>query len=430
MINSNEIIKQLPEMLSWQELTSKMNMLPEYDKNIQEHGSIAERLIKLSDLYNIYIPSQMSIEIYNKLYLGILRSLQKKGEKLTVRQYNSTYKTIQNIRNKIENQSYNGIMGGTDSFTIIGTSGIGKSSTISRALNLIGANHVIEINDPYTKILPCLTVQCPFDSSVKGMLIEILRKVDEQLGTTYFKCVATGNRTTTDMLIGSVSQICLNHIGLLVVDEIQNVVNSKNGKSLVGSLTQIINNSGISICMVGTPESERFFEQAMQLARRSVGLKYEELVYDNDFKNICNILFSYQYTKKYTKISDQIIELLYQYSSGNISVIISLIHDAQEISLINGREILDMMSLEEAYKKRLSMEKIDNNIQLAFLGGMKAGLEALIHGLEVVAENNNGQVSFEFVKMVSASTIADVELKLFSMENGKGLIDALNNKSK
>lgn len=30
--------------------------------------------------------------------------------------------------------------------------------------------------------------------------------------------------------------------------------------------------------------------------------------------------------------------------------------------------------------------KIDNNIQLAFLGGMKVGLEALIHGLEVVAE--------------------------------------------
>ncbi|MFR3809009.1 MAG: hypothetical protein ACLTX3_08670 [Lachnospiraceae bacterium] len=51
-------------------------------------------------------------------------------------------------------------------------------------------------------------------------------------------------------------------------------------------------------------------------------------------------------------------------------------------------------------------------------------------GLEVVAENNNGQVSFEFVKMVSASTIADVELKLSSIENGKGLIDVLNNKSK
>ena len=30
------------------------------------------------------------------------------------------------------------------------------------------------------------------------------------------------------------------------------------------------------------------------------------------------------------------------------------------------------------------MEKNDNNIQLAFLGGMKAGLEALIHGLEAL----------------------------------------------
>lgn len=355
MINSNEIIKQLPEMLSGQELTNKMNMLPEYDKNIQEHGSITERLIKLSDLYNIYIPSQMSVEIYNKLYLGIIRSLQKKNEKLTVKQYNATYKTIQNIKNKTGNQNYNGIMGGADSFTIIGASGIGKSSTISRALNLIGANYIIEIEKPYTKILPCLTVQCPFDSSVKGLLIEILRKVDEQLGSTYFKSATIGNRTTTDMLIGSVSQICLNHIGMLVVDEIQNVVNSKNGKNLVGSLTQIINNSGISICMVGTPESERFFEQAMQLARRSIGLKYKELDYNSQFKNICSILFSYQYTKKYSEISDQIIELLYQYSGGNISIIISLIHDAQEISLTNGREILDLRSLEEAYKKRLSM---------------------------------------------------------------------------
>ena len=77
----------------------------------------------------------------------------------------------------------------------------------------------------------------------------------------------------------------------------------------------------------------------------------------------------------------------------------------------------------------LTFSSFSFNIQLAFLGGMKVGLEALIHGLEVVAENNNGQVSFEFVKMVSASTIADVELKLSSIENGKGLIDALNNKS-
>ena len=61
---------------------------------------------------------------------------------------------------------------------------------------------------------------------------------------------------------------------------------------------------------------------------------------------------------------------------------------------------------------------------------MKFRLEAWIHAFEVIAENNNGQVSFEFVKMISASTIADVESKLFSIEGGKNLIDALNNEGK
>ena len=89
------------------------------------------------------------------------------------------------------------------------------------------------------------------------------------------------------MLIGSVSQVAINHIGMLVVDEIQNVANSKNGKSLIGALTQLINNSGISICMVGTPESSRFFESAIQLARRSVGLQYTTMSYDQYFQEFC-----------------------------------------------------------------------------------------------------------------------------------------------
>ena len=147
----------------------------------------------------------------------------------------------------------------------------------------------------------------------------------------------------------------LDHIGLLMVDEIQNVCNSKNGKSLVGMLTQIINNSGISMCMVGTPESAVFFEQAMQLARRSLGLKYDVMGYGDTFKRFCEVLYSYQYVKRGTEITDAITEWLYEHSSGNISVVVSLIHDAQEIAILNGREILDLESLNEAYQQRLSL---------------------------------------------------------------------------
>lgn len=338
---------KLPEMKSGNELISALSIIPEYDETICQQNQ-AVRLMALSDLYQIYIPSQMSLEIYSKLYLALLRSMQKKGTQMAIKQRYENYKAIQQ-------QSYSGILGGSDSFTIIGTSGIGKSSAISRAISLITENRIIETDKPYTKIIPCLLVQCPFDSSVKGLLLEILRKVDEELGTDHYIHAIKSRASTTDMLIGAVSSIALNNIGMLVVDEIQNVANSKNGKSLIGALTQLINNSGISICMVGTPESTVFFEQAMQLARRSVGLQYTTMKYDDYFQSFCKIIFKYQFLKNRTDITAAITEWLYEHSAGIISVVVSLIHDAQEIAILTGKEVLNLDTLNEAYQQRLSL---------------------------------------------------------------------------
>lgn len=338
---------KLPEMKSGNELISALSIIPEYDETICQQNQ-AVRLMALSDLYQIYIPSQMSLEIYSKLYLALLRSMQKKGTQMAIKQRYENYRAIQQ-------QSYSGILGGSDSFTIIGTSGIGKSSAISRAISLITENRIIETDKPYTKIIPCLIVQCPFDSSVKGLLLEILRKVDEELGTDHYIHAVKSRASTTDMLIGAVSSIALNNIGMLVVDEIQNVVNSKNGKSLIGALTQLINNSGISICMVGTPESTVFFEQAMQLARRSVGLQYTTMKYDEYFQSFCKIIFKYQFLKNRTEITVAITEWLYEHSAGVVSVVVSLIHDAQEIAILTGKEVLNLDTLNEAYQQRLSL---------------------------------------------------------------------------
>ena len=346
MTNLSDIINVLPRMKSGNALITALQILPEYNLELCS-ADASVRLMALSDLYRVYIPSQMSLEIYSKLHLALLRSMQKKGTKLAVQQQNQNYRAMMQ-------QEYSGIMGGSDSFTIIGTSGIGKSSAISRAINLVTENRVIEADNPYTHVVPCVIVQCPFDSSVKGLLLEVLRKVDEVLDSKYYQN-ALRARATTDMLIGSVSQVALNHIGMLVVDEIQNVANSKNGKSLIGSLTQLINNSGISICMVGTPESTRFFESAMQLARRSVELQYTSMSYDKYFQEFCKVMFQYQYVQKRTEITDGIIAWLYEHSAGITSVVVALIHDAQEIAILNGKEVLNLESLNEAYQQRLSL---------------------------------------------------------------------------
>ena len=340
------LIKMLPQMLSGSELEDAMAIMPKYDPEIINQDA-ATRLIALSDLYKVFVPNQMSREIYSKLYLALLRSLQKKDGILRVKQ------SLENHKATLQ-QEYSGILGGSDSFTILGVSGIGKSSSISRAVQLLTHDRIIETAQPFRKILPCVVVQCPFDSSVKGLLLEIIRVVDEQLGSSYYP-KTTSVRATTDMLIGTVSQICLNHIGILIVDEIQNVAISKNGRNLLGVLLQLINCSGVSICMVGTPECQDFFTQAMQLARRSLGLQYESLEFGTEFVDLCETLHQYQYVRNRTKQDDATIRWLYEHSNGNVSSVVTLLHDAQEIGILEGSEVLNLETLNAAYRSRMKM---------------------------------------------------------------------------
>ena len=340
-----DVCNCLPPMLSGEELRAAMAILPDYNEAIRG-ASVTDRLIALSELYRVYIPSQMSVEIYSKIYLALLRSLQKKETKIAVRQRN------QNARG-CHGGMYEGIIGGADSFTIISPSGAGKSSAVSRSVQLIGADQVIN-SGLNNKVVPCIVVQCPFDSSVKGLLLEILRVVDERLGSSYCQ-KAIRAKATTDMLIGSVSQVALNHIGLLIVDEIQNVVANKQGKNLLASLIQLINNSGISVCMVGTPECLPFFQSAPQLARRSLGLQYTEFPCNQEFAQLCQVLFRYAYVQDVMECSSAVVQWLYEHSGGIAANVVSLVHDALELAILNGTERLDFEVLNMAYKQRMSM---------------------------------------------------------------------------
>lgn len=361
MSDSLNVFTDMPSMLSGQDLISALSVLPEYKDSIRNENQ-AVRLMALSDLYRLYIPSQMSIEIYSSMYLALLRSIQKKVTKTAIKQQYQNHRAVQN-------QAYRGIMGGADSFTIIGDSGIGKTSAICRAIDLITENRVIEMDNPCTKIIPVLNVQCPWDSSVKGLLLEILRTVDETIESSYYQ-YAIKSRATTDNLIGSVSQVALNHVGILAIDEIQNIVNSKNGKRFIAMLLQLINNSGVSLCLIGVPDCIPFFEQTFQLSRRLVGLRYSTMPFDAYFESFCKVIFSYQYVQQKSEITPAITEFLYEHSAGVVSVVVSLIHDAQEIGILSSKEVLNLDTLNQAYKRRLSL--LHGYIQPTALYGGKA----------------------------------------------------------
>lgn len=299
----------------------------------------------LNDIAEIYIPSQMSYEIYSKIYLAMLHSLKKKQTIEAVRQGNQNHRRIQGL-------NYNSVLGGADSFSIIGPSGIGKSTALAKSIALSGGERIITTNSPYAQIIPCINVQCPHDCSVKGLLLEILSQVDMAIGTNYEQ-LAVKNRASIDNLIGTVSQVALNNILLIVIDECQNICRNRNGVNLIASMTQLINSSGVAICMVGLPETEYFFSQEMQLARRSVGLSYSALPCNDYFIRFCETLFSYRYVAHPNKLTPEMTELLYECTGGIIAVLVSVIMEAQQIAILTGKEELSKETILMAYKGRL-----------------------------------------------------------------------------
>lgn len=339
-----DLMGKMPKMMVGKELEGAMLSLPAYDPEICK-ADAGTRLVALNDMAEIYVPSQMSFEIYSKIYLSMLHSLKKKQTRDAIRQGNQNHRKIQGLGS-------HSVLSGMDSFSITGPSGIGKSTALGKSIVLAGGEEIIATQEPYAQIIPCVNVQCPHDCSIKGLLLAVLAQVDIAIGTGCQQ-MAVKNRASIDNLIGTVSQVALNNILLIVIDECQNVCRNKGGVNLISAMTQLINSSGVSICMVGLPETELFFQNEMQLARRSVGLSYQALPCNDYFIKFCETLFSYQYVAKPTKLTPDLVELLYECSGGILALVVSLIMEAQQIAILTGKELLNKETILLAYEERL-----------------------------------------------------------------------------
>lgn len=341
----NNYSELLPKMLFGEDLKNTLQILPDYDESVRNLDA-GTRLMELMNIYKVFVPQNLSLEIYTKLYMMTVMSLQQKGTVDATRQLNANHRAM------TSNKEYRGIITGASSCTVIGPSGCGKTTSVQRAVEILGGT--ITNTQPYRKIIPALIVSTPFDANYRGLLLEILICVDNELGTEYYKAACKSN-VNAQQILGMVCQVAHLYIGTLVLDEIQFLVQHRAGTTLYKMILQLINASGISVMMVGTEECLDYFDQTPQMARRTTGLQYCNMGYDVEFKELCQELFHRQYTKNTSELTERIYVWLYEHSAGNIANLTALIHDAQELSIMDGNECLDITSLTKAYDKRMQM---------------------------------------------------------------------------
>ena len=386
------IANQLNDLLSGNDLLKALSSLPYLRTKLD---SKKDRLLALLDIYKIYIPNKTSVEIYNALYLSILNSLEKKETTEEVELINS-------IGHSKSIKKY-GVIGGLDSFRITGLPGVGKSATISRIIDVICSSKVLINHRLKREIIPALVVECPADGSFKSLLYSILQQIDLLLGSNYF-VLNSGKSITTDYLLNVVSVILINHIGVLIIDEIERVANDKTrGVALINYLTQLINQTNVGICFVGNEVANTYFAIKEYLGRRTVGVSVNHLEYD-EFTIFCEVLFGYQYTCKKLVLSNSFIQSFYKLTNGIPALIVGLFIEAQKFAIINdissiSIEIMDKLlnsmfanmlpHLENKKKRQISSDKGkgDNAINLPERRHIKEN-ENVIHDIYKISNKN------------------------------------------
>jgi len=212
-------------------------------------------------------------------------------------------------------------------FALLGHPGMGKSRSVQLVLESFPRTLRPRLSYSVVQV-PWLKIECPSRPTRKMISIAILNALDERLGTSYLT-LTKANRTSADILMLQVqNKLCVHAVGILVIDEIQNMSESPEGsKAAMNFLVMLVNAAGIPVMLVGTMGATRVIQEDFRGARRAAGLGspiWERLRPGEEWDEFLGRLMTYQWTKDTTPLTPELSHSIYRECQGILSVAITL----------------------------------------------------------------------------------------------------------
>ncbi len=341
--NNNPMIQALPYLMTEEEFLESVIVMPNFapeEKFLKPHlrTHCVERLSRYFNPLNKTTQLHQAISVL--LMQGYLaRNIIKPQY---ARRANQIYQAIQNKGGKIL-ENYVDVPTSASGFTFIGPSGMGKTTNLKNILDLYP--QVIAHPEHNTFQIVWIKVDCPHAGSLKGLCIDVFKEIDRLIGTNYFKKFGS-TRNSEDYMLAQVAQLAhTHHLGMLVIDEMQNLVNARRSKDdLLNFLVKMDNIIGVPVIRVGTNEAYPILQGNFRNARRGTGeggvlwdrMKQEDEDEWEEWKFFVEGMWKYQWTKEYTELSDEIYKALYFETQGIIDLVVKLFKMVQWRTIAEG----------------------------------------------------------------------------------------------
>lgn len=353
----NPFLEALPELMGKAEFMERMSSEIRFPYDLNKKTS-QERRTYLMELSTWFQPMNYMYSLYDMLYRAMATTYQTKTVVESVRQLNEVYMDFRTGRERTLNYSTQAYSG-----AVLGVPGIGKTSTIQRCLSTMPQVIIhtkYKEQQFYTKQINYLIVECPSDCSVKTLAFNILSAIDRAIGSEYFTQAGSLKSISSSALTTRLKIICMNHhIGLIVIDEIQNAIQTatrnKQIRPLIKFLVELTNETSTGICFCGTLEAEELFLKQEHLKRRTRGLRLLPLKYDMTYRKFITTLFEYQATLQKAELTEKLMKQIYDLSAGIPAYIVKIFQEAQTQAILSGKEKITY----EVIKQAVSVLGID-----------------------------------------------------------------------
>lgn len=240
--------------------------------------------------------------------------------------------------------------------SVLGVPGIGKTSTIRRALETMPQviEHTEYMGQPfYCKQVLYLRIECPSDCSVKTLALNLLSALDRAIGSDYLHQLISLRSIAASAVATQVKILCMtHHVGLLLVDEIQNAVETaqrnRQVKPLLKFLVELTNDTATAVYFVGTPAAEQVFVSQEHLKRRTRGIRLLPLKPDGTYRRFLEQLWPYQFTSQQAPLTEKLANKLFDFSGGIPAYIVKIYQETQAQALLLGQARIDERVMQRA----------------------------------------------------------------------------------
>lgn len=362
----NPFIEALPHIYSQDERIRLLNEYPYYDES-ERTFPIEDRLHCVQQVLQCFQLLEFHEEIEEKISTIIRQGYVNRNplEPEYAKRLNMGFESIS--RQDIAIYNTNNIRRNTSyGLSIIGISGIGKTSIVNKILSLYPQviNHSSYKGKPLVlSQLTWLKLDCPFDGSIKGLCIDFFFNVDRVLGTNYYKKYGGHRARSVNMMMPIIAQIAQNHgLGVLIIDEIQHLNIAKSGgrEKMLNFFVTLINMIGIPVILIGTPKALPILQYEFRQARRGSGqgdIIIDRLKKDDDWEMLLNAIFKYQWTNKPFKLTRDLSDAIYEESMGIIDIAVKLYIMTQKRAIKNDEDIITPEMIKEVSKEDFKLIK-------------------------------------------------------------------------